>query len=34
MRRHRDNIMQKLNLHSKAELIRFAVRKGLLDELE
>jgi len=34
VRRHRDNIMQKLNLHSKAELIRFAVRKGLLDELE
>ena len=34
VRRHRDNIMQKLNLHSKAELIRFAVRKGLLDESE
>jgi len=32
VRRHRDHIMNKLNLHSKAELIRFAVQEGLLDE--
>ncbi|MBI4287495.1 MAG: response regulator transcription factor [Chloroflexi bacterium] len=31
VRRHRDHIMDKLNLHSKAELIRFAIRVGLLD---
>lgn len=30
VRRHREHIMEKLNLHSKAELIRFAVRRGLL----
>ena len=28
---HRDHIMQKLNLHRKAELIRYAIRKGLVD---
>lgn len=32
VRRHRDHIMEKLNLHSKADLIRFAIRKGLLKE--
>lgn len=32
VRRHRDHIMAKLNLHSKADLIRFAIQKGLLDE--
>ncbi|MDO8689032.1 MAG: response regulator transcription factor [Dehalococcoidia bacterium] len=32
VRRHRDHIMEKLDLHSKAELIRFAIRKGLLEE--
>ncbi len=31
VRRHRDHIMAKLNLHSAAELIRFAVSRGLLD---
>ncbi len=28
---HRTRIMQRLNLHSRAELIKYAVRKGLLD---
>lgn len=32
VRRHRDHIMNKLNLHSKAELILFAVRRGILDK--
>ena len=31
---HLDHIREKLNLHSKAELIRFAFRHGLLDESE
>ena len=31
VRRHREHIMEKLNLHSKAELIRFALRRGLLE---
>ncbi len=29
--RHRENIMDKLNLHSRAELVRYAVDKGLID---
>jgi two-component system, NarL family, response regulator NreC len=28
---HRGHIMEKLNLHSTGELVRFAVRKGLID---
>jgi two-component system response regulator NreC len=28
--RHRENIMRKLNLHSRSELVRYAIRKGLL----
>jgi DNA-binding NarL/FixJ family response regulator len=28
---HRGRIMEKLNLHSSGELVRFAVRKGLID---
>jgi two-component system, NarL family, response regulator NreC len=28
---HRSRIMEKLNLHSTGELVRFAVRKGLID---
>lgn len=28
---HRSRIMEKLNLHSTGELVRFAVRKGLVD---
>jgi two-component system response regulator NreC len=28
--RHRENIMQKLNLHSRAELVRYAIRKGII----
>lgn len=32
VRRHQDHIMNKLNLHSKAELILFAVRRGILDK--
>ncbi len=34
VRRHRDHIMAKLNLHSAAELIRFAFNRGLLDEFK
>lgn len=32
VRRHQDHIMNKLNLHSKTELILFAVRRGILDK--
>jgi two-component system response regulator NreC len=28
--RHRENIMAKLNLHNRAELVRFAVDRGIL----
>lgn len=28
---HRGRIMEKLNLHSIAERVRFALRKGLID---
>ena len=28
---HRGKIMEKLNLHSTGELVRFAVRNGLVD---
>ncbi len=28
--RHRSNIMDKLNLHNKADLIKYAIRKGLV----
>ena len=28
--RHRENIMQKLELHSRAELVRYAIRKGII----
>jgi two-component system response regulator NreC len=29
--RHRERIMNKLNLHSAAELVKFAIRSGLID---
>ncbi len=29
--RHRDNIMEKLNLHSRVELVKYAIRKGLIE---
>jgi two-component system response regulator NreC len=29
--RHRANIMGKLNLHSRTELVKYAIRKGLID---
>ena len=28
--RHRENIMNKLNLHSRSELVRYAIRKGII----
>jgi two-component system response regulator NreC len=28
--RHRENIMHKLNLHSRTELVRYAIRKGII----
>ena len=28
--RHRENIMQKLNLHSRIDLVKYALRKGLI----
>jgi two-component system response regulator NreC len=28
--RHRENIMQKLGLHSRVELVRYAIRKGII----
>jgi two-component system, NarL family, response regulator NreC len=28
---HRTNLMHKLNLHSRADLIKFAMDKGLID---
>jgi two-component system, NarL family, response regulator NreC len=29
--RHRENIMHKLNLHSRSELVRYAIRKGIIE---
>ena len=29
--RHRENIMGKLNLHSRAELVKYAIRKGVIE---
>ncbi len=29
--RHRENIMRKLNLHSRIDLVKFAIREGLID---
>jgi two-component system, NarL family, response regulator NreC len=28
--RHRERIMQKLNLHSRTELVKYAIRTGLV----
>jgi two-component system response regulator NreC len=28
--RHRENIMQKLNLHTRSELVKYAIRKGII----
>ncbi len=28
--RHRENIMERLNLHSRAELVKYALRKGII----
>ncbi|TAK13267.1 MAG: response regulator transcription factor [Anaerolineae bacterium] len=28
--RHRENIMSKLNIHSRSELVRYAIRKGII----
>jgi two-component system response regulator NreC len=29
--RHRENIMRKLNMHSRVDLVKYAIRKGLID---
>lgn len=29
--RHRENMMRKLNLHNRIELVKYAIRKGLID---
>lgn len=29
--RHRENIMRKLNLHSRADLVKYAIRKGIIE---
>lgn len=29
--RHRENIMQRLNLHSRTELVKYAIRKGYIE---
>jgi two-component system response regulator NreC len=29
--RHRENIMNKLSLHSRTELVKYAIRKGFID---
>jgi two-component system response regulator NreC len=29
--RHRENIMNKLNLHSRSELVKYAIRKGFIE---
>jgi len=29
--RHRENIMQKLNLHTRSELVKYAIRRGLIE---
>jgi len=29
--RHRENIMEKLNLHSRTELVKYAIRKGIIE---
>lgn len=29
--RHRENIMRKLNMHSRIDLVKYAIRKGLID---
>jgi len=29
--RHRENIMRKLNLHSRVELVRYAIRRGIIE---
>lgn len=28
--RHRENIMSKLNLHTRTELVKYAIRKGII----
>ena len=29
--RHRENIMRKLNLHRRVDLVKYAIEKGLID---
>jgi two-component system response regulator NreC len=29
--RHRENLMRKLGLHSRSELVKYAIRKGLIE---
>ena len=28
--RHRENIMKKLNLHTRSDLVKYAIRKGII----
>ncbi|HFE66241.1 MAG TPA: response regulator transcription factor, partial [Chloroflexi bacterium] len=29
--RHRENLMRKLNLHSRVDLVKYAIKRGLID---
>ncbi|MCA9872896.1 MAG: response regulator transcription factor, partial [Anaerolineales bacterium] len=29
--RHRENIMRKLNIHSRIDLVKYALKKGIID---
>ena len=29
--RHRENIMRKLNMHSRIDLVKYAIKRGLID---
>jgi DNA-binding NarL/FixJ family response regulator len=29
--RHRENLMRKLNLHNRSELVKYAIHRGIID---